>query len=449
MTILIAGASGYIGRSLIPELLRQYPESRILALSRTARQSEDPRVEWRTCDLFSLKDIEGAMNQPIDAAFYLVHSMTPTAHLDQGHFKDYDLIMADNFARALLKQPRARLIYLSGLLPKEKKLSEHLASRREVEQVFARYPFPATTYRAGLILGEGGSSFEIMVKLVRRLPVMICPSWTQTLTTPVDLTTVINTLAEELRRPPEKARTFDFAGCKPLTYIEMMQQTAEWLGLKRRFIPVPFFTPTLSRLWVTLITGQPKELVYPLVQSLKYEMVARPDHLAGSAPAVDYRRLLTGLQKPSVEKSKRVTFKPPPLMVRSVQRLPVRGWSAEEVMNEYLHWLPRFFRPLKVWADGERFVISFLFRKLELLAFQLSKERSTSDRQLLYIVGGILSGGGKRGRLEFREALGGRVILAAIHEFRPRLPWYIYQWTQAWIHLLTMRAFKWHLMRRP
>ena len=176
--ILIAGASGYIGRALIPELLRKFPDARITALSRMIKPSTDPRVTWVSCDLFSLKSLEAAVPKPLDLAVYLVHSMSPTAYVDQGSFADYDVIMADNFARAVKSSGVKQVMYLGGLTPDAAHLSRHLESRLEVEETFRQYRLPTTTFRAGLILGEGGSSFQILLKLVKRLPIMVCPRWT-------------------------------------------------------------------------------------------------------------------------------------------------------------------------------------------------------------------------------------------------------------------------------
>ncbi len=245
---MVAGASGYIGRSLIPKLLEKFPEATITALSRSAQPGEDPRVQWRACDLFSLESLEATVPEDIDLAVYLVHSMGPTAQLDQGSFSDYDLILADNFARCLSRRPPKQLIYLGGLIPKSPDLSKHLRSRLEVEEVFKEYKLPTTVFRAGLILGDEGSSFQILLKLVNRLPFMICPAWTKTETTPVDLESVLHTLSAAALDERHLNKVYDLAGCRPLTYLDMMRETATKLGRKRAFISVPFFTPTLSRL---------------------------------------------------------------------------------------------------------------------------------------------------------------------------------------------------------
>lgn len=447
-SIVIAGASGYIGTAIMPMLRARFPDATITAISRQAQASPDPRIVWRPCDLFSLKSLEEALPPRVDLAIYLVHSMGPTAHLDQGSFADYDLILADNFARAIRRAGVKHILYLGGLIPAVEKMSRHLSSRLEVEQTFTQYGLPLTVFRAGLILGEAGSSFQILLKLVNRLPFMICPHWTQTLTSPVDLDTVLSAMTTAALDPTRVGKVYDLAGCRPLTYVEMMRETARKLGKRRRFLPVPFFTPTLSRLWVSLITNSPKNLVYPLVESLEHPMVAREEALFDATRARgSYFDLLEKVTLKTQAGSKLFRFKAGSRTVRSVQRLPLPpGRDAKWVMDQYLAWLPRRLAPfIKVQVDGPRVRFSVLARRPVLLEMHVSTERSSDDRMLLYITGGLLASREDRGRLEFRITRDGRSVLAAIHNYRPSLPWYIYVFTQARLHLMVMHAFGRHL----
>ena len=444
ISIVVAGASGYIGRSVIPELQKKFPEAIITALSRSPQTSTDSNVKWVACDLFSLKSLELAMPKEVDLALYLVHSMGPTAQLDQGSFADYDLILADNFARALKRSPPRHLIYLAGLIPATGHLSLHLQSRLEVEETFREHRIPMTVLRAGLILGDAGSSFQILLKLVKRLPIMLCPKWTQTLTTPVDLQTVVETIASAALNDSHVGKIYDLAGCAPLTYAEMMRQTAKRLGRRRYFFSVPFFTPTLSRLWVTLITNTPKALVYPLVESLRHEMVARPEHrFEPGGTAITYAELLEKETMKTYPGRSFFHFQAASKSVRSVQRIPLpEGRDAEWVKNQYVRWLPKAFFPvLRVETAGSDIYFSLLAKKPVLLRLHYNAERSQSDRQLLYILKSILAKEDEKGRLEFRVVLNRKFVLAAIHDFKPALPWFLYKMTQAKIHLLVMRAF--------
>ncbi len=448
VNIVIAGASGYIGKAVMPKLLERFPEAQITAIARSRQESSDPRITWRSCDLFSLKSLEQALPPRIDLAIYLVHSMGPTAHLDQGSFADYDLILADNFARAVRRSGIRQIIYLGGIIPQAEKISLHLTSRLEVENTFNQYGLPLTVFRAGLILGEQGSSFQILLKLVQRLPFMICPHWTQTLTSPVDLDTVLNAIAAAALEPGHAGKIYDLAACRPLTYVDMMSETARKMGKRRRFLPVPFFTPTLSRLWVSLITNTPKNLVYPLVESLEHPMVAREDHLFSRAGLdKSYFDLLDEVSLRIKPGSSFFRFKANSGTVRSIQRLPLPpGRDAQWVMDQYLQWLPRYLSPfIKAKVDGARVRFSVFAARPVLLELELSRERSSDDRVLLYITGGWLASRHDRGRLEFRVTRDGQSVLAAIHEFRPSLPWFIYILTQARLHLLVMHAFARHL----
>ncbi|MFN7729056.1 MAG: NAD-dependent epimerase/dehydratase family protein [Bdellovibrio sp.] len=451
ITIVIAGASGYIGKELIASLLEKFPKAQITALSRSAQPSDDPRVQWKPCDLFSLKSLEAALPPQIDFAYYLVHSMSPTAQLDQGSFADYDLLLADNFCRALKRSGLRQLVYLGGLIPEGVQLSLHLQSRLEIEETFTEHKIPTTVLRAGLILGESGSSSQILIKLVQRLPVMICPHWTQTMTTPVDLQTVLVGLLSVLNSREHTNKVFDLAGCEPLTYADMMRQTARRMGLRRWFIPVPFFTPTLSRLWVSLITNSPKSLVYPLVESLEHPMLARAAHLLNRTES--NRTYMMLLEKASLKpKSRRsiYQFRAKRKTVRSVQRLPLDcDKDAQWIKDHYSSWLPRFLKPfILVRQKGDTTQFYFWGLRVCLLELRLSTERSNPDRQLLYITRGLLVAKNNSGRLEFRVVLGRRYVIAAIHDFTPALPWFIYKYTQAKLHLLVMNSFRKNLELR-
>jgi nucleoside-diphosphate-sugar epimerase len=154
--IVIAGATGFIGTALAGELAGEY---RVIGLTRRPQLSAGcPVSEWRHCDLFSLFECEQAL-AGADAAFYLVHSMLPSARLTQGNFQDMDLISADNFARAAAQVGIRQIIYLGGLIPEGADFSRHIQSRREVEQTLGAHGVPVTTLRAGIVIGLRGSSY--------------------------------------------------------------------------------------------------------------------------------------------------------------------------------------------------------------------------------------------------------------------------------------------------
>jgi uncharacterized protein YbjT (DUF2867 family) len=458
-TILIAGATGFVGQRLLLAL----SDYKIIALQRlqniSAPLQNARNIEWRQCDLFSLLQIEEA-SQGADIAIYLVHSMLPSARLSQASFSDTDLILADNFVRACRKNNIKRILYVGGIIPFEEKLSPHLQSRWEVEETLRASGIPLTSLRAALIVGAGGSSFEMMYLLVKRLPLMLCPHWTTHLLRPIDVHDVIASLQYCLDHPETQSQTYDLAGPEMTSYRDLMLKTAARLQKKRWIIPVPFFNPRLSILWVRLVTGASSTLIKPLVESLRSNMLPQPEKLL-QIPGHHYRTLDESLThemkelKPSLSSTHKTIRKrsSATTLVRSVQRLHLPpGTNAEWAAHEYLRWLPHFFFPfLLVQSDATicRFKI-FLWRK-SLLRLKLSIGRSTPDRQLFYIVGGLLASkdNPKDSRLEFREVLHGKYIRAAIHNFSPSLPWYIYKYTQAVVHLWVMKRFDRHLTRRP
>ena len=245
-----------------------------------------------------------------------------------------------------------------------------------------------------------------------------------------------------------KGRIYDVGGPDVVTYQELIQRTARIIRKSTKVYTVNVIPLALSRLWVSLVTGVSKDLVYPLVLSLRHEML--PSSLHAWPYPEDVSTHLDEALKSALETPAKATYtawKPPQKEVRSIQRLVLPpGRNAEWVANEYFKWLPFFFSTLvAVKITGNRCVFYLFDPSIQILILEKSVDRSTQDRQLLYVVGGLLSGVMDRGRLEFREVLDRKYVMAALHEFRPALPWYIYRWSQAIVHLLVMKAFGDHM----
>lgn len=454
MKVAVAGASGFVGRRLLPRLAEKHA---VVALGRSALRDgtveSDTGVRWRRCDLFSLRQTEEAL-EGADLAVYLVHSMQPTARLTQARFEDVDLLLADNFGRAAAARGVRRIVYLGGLVPPDAEdLSTHLSSRLEVEHALGAHGVPVTAVRAGLVVGPGGSSLRILTRLVGRLPVMVCPSWTGNPSQPIALDDVVTLLAHCIEDDETTGRVCEVGGPDVLSYREMMRETARALHKRRAMLPVPVFSPSLSRLWVSLVTGSPRALVAPLVQSLRHPMVVTDPWLQerlgmpGEPFASSLRRALAaeGLSREPT--------------ARSIQRLALpEGVDASWVAREYLAWLPRFLRPfVEVRLEGGVCDLGLRGRSRPLLQLTFAPERSSPTRSLLRITGGDLAdlrSPPENGdapaipRLEFRVAPDGRHVIAAVQDFRPRLPWWLYVWTQARFHAFVMWGFGRHLRRR-
>jgi nucleoside-diphosphate-sugar epimerase len=447
--IVIAGASGFIGYKLIDALLAE-TDYNIVALSRSNKDSDNPRLEWKKCDLFSVLQLEEALSG-CDYSYYLVHSMQPSARLDQANFLDYDLILADNFGRAAKKLSVTKVVYLSGIIPNIEKLSDHLLSRLEVEEVLRQYFTDFVILRAGLVLGKEGSSFNILMNLVKRLPILVCPSWTKSITSPVHISTVISSLVLSLKDESMNQRIYDLSSSDSVSYQNLLKITARKLGLKRIFVGFPLNVIFISRLWVSLFSGASRRLVYPLLESLSHSMVPRADHKIKLDILKDVESSIGDV----VEDIKDYQYK---FSTRVIQRSTVRSvqrfslppdMNARQVAIEYMYWLPRFLFPFIIVdvREGEWVYFSLLNRNIKLLVLKWSPERSSDDRQLFYIKGGLLSAKHDKGRLEFREVLNKRYTLAAIHNFSPSLPWYIYRYTQAVVHFIVMTFFGRHLYK--
>ena len=456
--LVIAGASGFVGRALIPILSKRF---HIIGLSRHDKE-DSPEITWRTTNLFSLLETEKAV-QGAKYAIYLVHSMQP-AELTQASFRDIDWILADNFSRACEQAGVEQVIYLGGLIPPEQTLSEHLASRHEVARTLSSRSASLTALQAGLIIGAGGSSFRIMLKLVQRLPLMVCPSWTQSMTQPIALDDVVALLDHCVGRDETYDQWYDIGGPDSMSYIEMMRQTASTLGLKRFIQTVPVFSAYLSSRWVQTFSGASKELVAPLIESLRHDMVAQDQRLqvALGREAIPFVTSIEIAMKGEQELADpspprpRSSPRPTAQVVYSVQRLPLPSdYDAQRVAEAYASWLPQLMRPfirVEVLADNS---LKFFFAGISkpLLVLTYSATRSNSDRPLFYISGGLLANSkkmealGLRGRLEFRASRSEGFVMAAIYDFCPRLPWFLYRLTQAPIHLWVMRRFGKYLKR--
>lgn len=453
--IAIAGATGFVGRHLGPLLRGGH---HVVGLTRLPEEAPDRIVdEWRHCDVLSLRDTEQAL-EGIDCAYYLVHSMMPSARLHRGRFWDLDLIAADNFARAAAIAGVQQVIYLGGIVPGRAALSRHLASRREVENVLRSGRVPVTTLRAGLVIGAGGASFLALTRTIERLPVLVCPPWADTLTHPIALRDAVELLRFCLGRRETFGQTYDIGGPQLMSYRAMMAEIARQLGKRRPHLTCPVAHTRFLQLCVSIVTGAPRELVQPLIESLRYPIVARErslNALAGLSGTPFRVAVQDAIAEFRAGHERRATvpiaFQAPRSRsaqgsVRWVERFPLPpGKTAEWFAREYLSWLPRGLTPFLVVDTQNDQVFNIAIRGLRrrpLLVLERAIERSSPDRWLFFIRGGLLAEATPRGRLEFREVLGGRYVLAAIMDYRPRLPWPVYLQTQTRLHRWVMRSFR-------
>lgn len=276
MRILLTGATGYIAQRLLPVLL-QGGHSVVCVVRDWHRFNPakfgSPEVQVVEADFLSPETLH-AIPKDIDAAYYLIHSMS-TAGED---FEPLEAQSAQNFRDCLAKTNVQQVIYLSGIV-NETKLSKHLSSRKNVENILSEGPYALTTLRAGIILGSGSASFEIIRDLVEKLPVMITPIWLRTRSQPIAIRNVIEFLNGVLLHADTYNQSFDIGGPEVLSYKEMLLRFAKVRGLKRYIGIVPVMTPRLSSYWLYFVTSTSYHLAVNLVNSMKVEVIARPNPL--------------------------------------------------------------------------------------------------------------------------------------------------------------------------
>lgn len=272
MRILVTGATGYIGGRLVPRLLDAGHEVVVLSRRPVVGKPWADRVQVVIGDATDPKVLDRAMAD-VQVAYYLLHSLS-----NEPGFAALEKDMASHFAAAAGRAQLERIIYLGGLAPTEEPLSEHLSSRRVVGDILRAGPVPCVELRAGVVIGSGSASFEMLRYLTERLPIMTTPSWVRTRTQPIAVADVLEYLVRCLDLPSDVNRAFDIGGPDVLTYEDMMQKFAEVANLRPRVIvPVPVLSPGLSSHWVGLITPVPASIARPLVASLKVEVV-RKEH---------------------------------------------------------------------------------------------------------------------------------------------------------------------------
>lgn len=369
---LVTGATGYVGGRLVPELLTAGYGVRAMARTPEKLDGRPWRgdVEVTHADAQDADDVRRAM-EGVDVVYYLLHSIGT----GRG-FVDTERRTAENIAGAARDAGVSRIVYLGGLDPTGEELSDHLASRAEVGRVLLESGVPTVVLRAGVIIGSGSASFEMLRYLTERLPVMVTPRWVHTRIQPIAIRDVLRYLVACAGLPSDVNRGFDIGGPDVLTYLDMMQRFAAVAELpRRRILPVPVLSPGLSSHWVNVVTPVPRGLARPLVESLRNTAVASEHDIATYVP--DPPEGLIGYER-SVE-----------LALSKVQNLDVpTTWSSASTAGAPSEPLPSD----PDWAGGSLYVD------------QREREVAAPPAALWRIIEGI---GGQRGWYSF--PLGWRV----------------------------------------
>lgn len=277
MNILLTGVTGYIGQRLLPVLLEQ--GHHVVCCVRDARRFKYHNYNKNDITVIEVDFLNPetlkAIPENIDVAYYLIHSMSTLS----GDFENMEEHCAQYFKERLDQTQVKQVVYLSGIV-NEIELSRHLTSRKHVEDILSDADFALTTLRAGIIVGSGSASFEIIRDLVEKLPAMITPKWLKTRCQPIGIRNVIQFLDGVKDKSETYGQTYDIGGPDILTYKEMLLRFAKIRNLKRYIWVVPVMTPKISSYWLYFVTSTSYALAKNLVNSMKVEVVCKPNNLA-------------------------------------------------------------------------------------------------------------------------------------------------------------------------
>ena len=272
--VVVAGASGFVGRRLCPALVEAGYDVQAMTRNPDSYQGSGSAVYGDVLDAKTLQDALSGCQ----VAYYLVHS------LDSADFERKDADAAWAFAEAAAAAGLQRIVYLGGLGDDSDDLSAHLRSRREVEQLLGSAGVPVTTLRAGIIVGHGGISWELTRQLVEHLPAMITPRWVRTRTQPIAIDDVVRYLVGVLELPEAADHAYDIGGPEVLEYVTMMRRVAQIQERKFLVMPVPLLTPRLSSLWLAFVTEVDFQTARALVDSMSNVVVVRDDSIRALVP---------------------------------------------------------------------------------------------------------------------------------------------------------------------
>ncbi len=304
--ILVTGVTGYIGGRLVPRLLEADYRVRVLVRDPDRLQGRPwlDQIEVHKGDVLDPETLKPVL-AGVDAAYYLIHSMRGNPD-----FHQRDLTAARNFGAAARAQGVQHIIYLGGLGDPDTDLSQHLQSRQLTGEALREAGVPVTEFRAGVIVGSGSISFEMIRYLTERIPIMICPRWVFTRIQPISVRDTLDYLVAALNTPDSVGQVIEIGGADVLTYGEMMTGYARVRGLRRYLVPVPVLTPRLSSYWAHWMTPIPSDIARPLIEGLRNEIIVRDDTARQVFPNIqpmDYesavRLALQNLQASAVETS--------------------------------------------------------------------------------------------------------------------------------------------------
>lgn len=372
LRILVTGATGFIGSRIVKRLLADGNYT-VRCMTRNPEIIYDlfnlsgDIVEVVKADASNYLELVEALKE-VDVAFYLIHSMEGSTKKWQ-EFSKRDRIAAENFAKAASQTNTKRIIYLSGLIDmKHKDLSEHMQSRKEVGDILRTSKAKVTIFRAAVILGQGGGSFQMLQYLVERLPVMVCPKWVLTKSQPISVDDVVTYLITSIELENTANKDFDVGGPEILTYVDMMKRYSAILNKSLKIVIIPFLTPRLSSYWVDLITPVKASLARPLIDSLKHEAVVHDNEIQKLIPIklMNFEESIKTAMKEQVRKTKIIKKQKTSdslnrkILIFSLISLGIIGATYYFLDNKNYLFTPLWIILASVWYFGILFALFFV-----------------------------------------------------------------------------------------
>ena len=379
-TILVTGATGFIGSKLISKLTKK--GYRVTAMSRRNFESSS-NVKYVQADVFNLSQLEESL-RGIDTAYYLLHSMEGSKE-EWKEFASRERIQAQNFLKAATNAGVKRIIYLGGLVNDSLDLSPHMQSRKEVGEILASGNIPVTELRASIIIGAQGGSYAMLRYLVERLRIMVCPSWVKSLAQPIAVDDVVDYLIGCMERKETSGNIYEIGGPDKMTYEELMRIYSAYLNKNLFVIQIPFLTTRLSSYWVDLITPVKASLARPLIDSLVHDTIVNDNSIKKIIPLnlKTVRQSIEIATKEMLEDPPKTELRAEKTGFKVNQRLLQISLCMLAVIGSTYYWLddrPEVFEPL--WLFGSFIWYSAIIASI---VFVHNKTR------LGYLIAGILS----------------------------------------------------------
>ena len=379
-SILVTGATGFIGKKLLERLTKT--GYKVTAMSRS-KYPDSENVRFIVADAFDMNSLCNAL-KGIETAFYLLHSMEGSKK-EWEEFANREKLQAQNFLKASEDAGVKRIIYLGGLVTESLDLSKHMRSRHEVGKILASGNIPVTELRASVIVGAEGGSYAMLRYLVERLPLMVCPKWVKSTTQPIAVDNVVDYLVGVMKNPITAGKTLEIGGPDKMTYEQMMRLYSSIINRNLNIIQIPFLTPRLSSYWIDLVTPVKASLARPLVDSLVHDSYVKDKTIQELVP-VNLKHMTEAIKE---ARDEAIAFKPiqktpeEKTSYKVNQKLLLISLCAMALIGSTYYWMDE---RTDVWE------ISWLFGSLiwyAAIIFAISFVKQKA--RLGYLIGGLLA----------------------------------------------------------